>query len=429
MLSKERSPRCFAPGRAAALTACLSLAALPCRLPAAQVLAVVGGQTVTSTDLAQALASAPFATQFPSMDEDAQAALRGDMLVRLVNARLLYREAQALGIDRTSEYARDLDEYRKGLLYQRYLHRVRDHVPIPNDVNVSIREKYKGDADAIVAARAVFVAGHYEETKNASLDELRARYHVRTYASRLLGSPSPDTIVAEGDGFTVRYSDLSSPGAATSEEGMSLADRLQDRLEMSLGVRAAQEQGVDVSVAVEEYARLSMARLLLARKEREWVPDDTLLRIYFHAHPEIGRIPERRHIAQIVVATRAEAEALRGRISSGEGFFVLAERYSIDPYGRAHAGDMGWLREGTGMSQIEHALEGLKEGQVSDVVETPKGYHLVTLIDRLPEQQESFAAVHDRIRRAVLAEHLPQYLVQLAQRYKVDWKVPIQGDG
>jgi parvulin-like peptidyl-prolyl isomerase len=419
----------LAPGRAAALAACLSLTALPCQLPAAQVLAVVGGQTVTSTDLAQALASAPFATQFPSMDEDAQAALRGDMLVRLVNARLLCLEARALGIDKTPEYTRDLDEYRKGLLYQGYLQRLRDYVSIPSDVDVSLRKKYKGDADAIVAARAVFLAGHYEEAKNASLDELRARYHVRTYASRLARSPSPDTVVAEGDGFAVRYSDLSSPEATTSEEGMSLADRLQDRLEISLGARAAQEQGVNVGVAVEEYARSSMARLLLARKEREWVPDDTVLRTYFQAHPEIGRIPERRHIAQIVVATRAEAEALRGRIADGESFFVLAERYSIDPYGRAHAGDMGWLPEGTGMSQIEHALEGLKEGEVSDVVETPKGYHLVTLIDRLPGQQESFAAVHDRVKRAVLAEHLPQYLAQLAQRYKVDWRVPIQGDG
>ena len=61
----------------------------------------------------------------------------------------------------------------------------------------------------------------------------------------------------------------------------------------------------------------------------------------------------RRHVGQLVVATRQEAEALRMRILKGESLFTLAGQYSIDPAGRKQNGDMGWIVDGRGLPEID----------------------------------------------------------------------------
>ncbi|GAB1233584.1 hypothetical protein UT4_20520 [Ferrigenium sp. UT4] len=66
-----------------------------------QVVATVGDEAIYARELEGAIASSPFYTQFNTMGEDEQASLRGDMLRRLVSARLLAREARRLGLDKT----------------------------------------------------------------------------------------------------------------------------------------------------------------------------------------------------------------------------------------------------------------------------------------------------------------------------------------
>jgi len=82
------------------VTSLLTTASLPASA-ASQVLATIGTMQVSSDDLNAAMASSPFATQLASMDENDQAGLRGDMLRRLVAARLLTLEARKLGLDKT----------------------------------------------------------------------------------------------------------------------------------------------------------------------------------------------------------------------------------------------------------------------------------------------------------------------------------------
>ena len=96
---------------------------------------------------------------------------------------------------------------------------------------------------------------------------------------------------------------------------------------------------------------------------------------------------------------------------------------SIDPEGRASNGDMGWLRVGTGMPEIEEAIAGLPDKQVSEVIHTPKGYHLVEILERKPGDQLPFEAVEDRVRQQMVAEHLPGYLQGLQKRYQVAWRL------
>ena len=137
----------------------------------------------------------------------------------------------------------------------------------------------------------------------------------------------------------------------------------------------------------------------------------------------IGYIPERRQIGQIVVESRVEAERLRSRIEAGESLFNLAAQYSIDPYGRQHSGDMGWLKEGSGAETIEMALKELPDHRVSEPIKTAKGWHLVMIVNRKPSEQKDFAAVKDRIRQKLIAEKMNEYLKTVTAKYPLEWKI------
>lgn len=77
-------------------------------------------------------------------------------------------------------------------------------------------------------------------------------------------------------------------------------------------------------------------------------------------------------------AAREEAERILEMIRSGEGEFEeLARRFSDDPGSRTQGGDLGWFRRGRMVSAFEDAAFGLREGEVSEVVETDFGFHII----------------------------------------------------
>ncbi len=389
-----------------------------------QLLVTVGGEGVTASDLETALASSPFATQFNAMDEGDQAALRGDLLRRLVLARLLYQEAVAQGLDRDPRFLEELENFRLGLLYRHYMDRLRERIRPSPEQEELLRREAGDDADAYAAARAAWISDRYRQVRLLTLQSLRAKRHVVLFEERIRAGVKPETVLAEGDGLVIRYGDV-----VDTEQYPRLPnpewvkEQLYKRGELLLVAEAAAAEGIDVSGRLAAYRRERLPALLLEGLQRQWVPDDRAMRDWYLDHPEVGRVLERRHVGQIVLASREEAEAMRRRILDGESLFELAGRYSVDPWGRQHNGDMGWLKEGSGMPQIEEVLRTLPDGEVSEVIETPKGYHLVVVLERRLGRIRPFEGLKDKVRQAMLDERLAEYVAGLQEKYAVEWKV------
>jgi peptidyl-prolyl cis-trans isomerase C len=390
--------------------------------PAGQVLATVGDQKITSDQLDSTLASSPLALQFPSLDEKEQARIRGDMLVRLVNAELLYQEALSKDLDKSADFSRQLSNLRTGLLSQRYQYALRDSIEVPESLEQILRQRFEGDGDALVAARSRYLSSRYRQVRREHLRELEQRYRLKTYPQRLARTPGPDTVIAEGDGFVVHYGDLA--GSGSPEAPVEEHKRLQELTELLQMARAAVDQGIDIEAQMASRKRRLLGQLLLNQKEREWIPDRRVLLDYLQRHPELGYVPELRELGQIVVGSRQQVEILRKRLLDGESLFALAGEYSIDHYGKAHSGDMGWVKEGAGLPQIEAALKDLKDGEVSEVIETAKGFHLLMIRRRQAAERKPFSAVEDRVRQAYLQEKLVPYIQELVARHPVQWTVP-----
>ena len=132
--------------------------------------------------------------------------------------------------------------------------------------------------------------------------------------------------------------------------------------------------------------------------------------------------PEARKISQILVAVKATAGAeernarlkraqeVLAKIKAGQDMAVLAWDYSDDP-SRVKGGDMGLIHKGRLDPELEKEAFKLKPGQLSDIIKTIYGYHIVRIEADVPSQQLELDDVADKIRKT-LAERKEQQLRQ-----------------
>ena len=87
------------------------------------------------------------------------------------------------------------------------------------------------------------------------------------------------------------------------------------------------------------------------------------------------------HLRQILFTEEANAQSVLQEVRSGADFATLAEQY--DPITR---GDIGWFPRGyLTQAQVEEAAFKLQTGEVSEVISSEIGYHLIQLIERDPQ--------------------------------------------
>ena len=177
------------------------------------------------------------------------------------------------------------------------------------------------------------------------------------------------------------------------------------------------------------------ANLSVARREVEE---------FFESYKDsLPKVPEEVDISHIFILpkadtslenkTRLQLNAVRDSIVAGGDFADFARRYSQDPNG-ATGGDLGWAKRGVAfVPEFEEAVFALKEKEVSPVVKTEFGFHLIQLLER---RGESVHARHILLRTekgpasdsaavhllAVLRDSIVQgrSLAELARRYSED---------
>lgn len=109
----------------------------------------------------------------------------------------------------------------------------------------------------------------------------------------------------------------------------------------------------------------------------------------------LGKVPEEVKLSQIFIAPKisdTDRERVKNRleviidsIKSGVNFSELAKRHSDDQATAKDGGDLGFVKRGLFFKEFEEAAFTLNEGELSGIVETPLGFHVIQLLDRRGE--------------------------------------------
>jgi len=82
---------------------------------------------------------------------------------------------------------------------------------------------------------------------------------------------------------------------------------------------------------------------------------------------------------------------------SGKDFAELARKYSDDPQASKDGGELGTFKKGEMLPEIEKAVIGMRSNQISDIVNTPAGFHIIKLEERTPGKLKPFDEVKGEI--------------------------------
>lgn len=178
----------------------------------------------------------------------------------------------------------------------------------------------------------------------------------------------------------------------------------------------------------------ALVRSVIESQVRTPSPDDASCRRYYQANIARFRsadifecahilIAARRTDVDAYAAARACAEALLAHLSARPGDFSDLASAQSDCPSRAVAGNLGQVTSGTTTPEFEAAVQGLAPGEVSGLVETRYGLHIIRLDRRITGEQLPFeyvqpqiaAYLSDRAQRMAVA----QYIALLASRAQV----------
>jgi len=139
---------------------------------------------------------------------------------------------------------------------------------------------------------------------------------------------------------------------------------------------------------VDMLRRTKFANVKVSRREVE--------NFYSAYKDSLGEVKETVEISHILkqikpsdnskIEARQELEKIIEKIQNGESFEDLAKTYSQDPGSASRGGDLGFTKRGDFVKEFEEAAFALNEGEISDIVESQFGFHLIKLIEKRGEK-------------------------------------------
>lgn len=150
------------------------------------------------------------------------------------------------------------------------------------------------------------------------------------------------------------------------------------------------------------------------------------LKKYYEEHKEDFKKDREINTRHILLKTEEEAKQVQSRLQKGEDFIELAKKYSIDPNVRQTGGEIGFQPKGSLIPEFESAAYKLtKVGQVSSIVKTQFGYHIIRLEGIKPPSYVPLEEVKDFIKQKNAQEKQKEVLEKYIEELKKNSKITI----
>ena len=152
------------------------------------------------------------------------------------------------------------------------------------------------------------------------------------------------------------------------------------------------------------------------------------LKTYYEQNAQRLAAKEERKASHVLIAAakdaaadvrekaKAEAQALLVKVrAKPESFADLARKNSQDSGSATQGGDLGYFSKGSMVKQFEDAVFALKKGEISEVVESDFGFHIIKLADIKEPKQASFESVRDKLELEYKAQQAQRKFAEVAE--------------
>ncbi len=161
--------------------------------------------------------------------------------------------------------------------------------------------------------------------------------------------------------------------------------------------KVEQIYGMSISKIRNEFKEDMRKQLIIDKEKQDKFGDMKVspveIRDFYNEYKDsLQEVPEEVSISHIFMVPKpstkaraeayAKAEALLDSLKHGADFAELAKKYSQDPGSASDGGDLGWAKRGQFVPEFEHAVYALKPGEISGIVETQFGFHIIQLLQR-----------------------------------------------
>jgi peptidyl-prolyl cis-trans isomerase C len=201
-----------------------------------------------------------------------------------------------------------------------------------------------------------------------------------------------------------------------------------------------QSMGMDEARLRQETAMAIKLEKLLDRHAGEMSPvTDADARSHYNENINQFQQPEQIKASHILIKAdesateaerelaRKEAESVLGQIRQGADFAALAKEHSGCPSG-ANGGDLGYFGRGQMVPPFEEAAFALQPGDISDIVETRFGYHIIKVTDKKEAETVAFEDMKDNIKSYLDAqmrqEAMAAYTQELREGADIEYAQP-----
>jgi peptidyl-prolyl cis-trans isomerase C len=218
-----------------------------------------------------------------------------------------------------------------------------------------------------------------------------------------------------------------------NEELSAVKKRFPNKDEYKKALSAMKISENDIKKPIKE--KLAISELIDMKITKKIVVTDKETKAFYDNHPDLFKQPEQVKASHILIKVEAGADQqkksqamekikkIQKELKGGQDFAKLAKKYSEDKGSSANGGDLGYFARGQMVKPFEDAAFGLKPNEVSDIVETRFGYHLIKVYGKKPGKILAYDEIKDllikRLRQEKTQQEAAKYIADLKKDAKI----------
>jgi len=244
----------------------------------------------------------------------------------------------------------------------------------------------------------------------------------------------PETILASFGDKTITLGEFNELWEEVPEEYKLQLDKsivLDQMISEKLLIQETKNMGLEEdNYVLEQIKKMTEQILVQALIEREIlnkvkVNDEEVLE-YYEQNKDSFTEKEQVHLYNILLETEEEAQNILEQLKAGEDFSEIAIEKSSGP-SAAQGGDLGYVAKGTIIPEIEEVVFALESEELSEVVKTDFGFHILKISDKKAETVKTLEEVKEEILQTLLPDKQKEAFENLLEELKGKVEIEING--